>query len=97
VRREDQAIFRPGGGASQLAYLVLDEVHTYAGALGTEVACLVRRLRGHVERYGDTLTCVGASATVGDDQQAAALDFASRLFAVEFEFDALVQESYAPR
>ncbi len=95
VRREDQAIFRPGGGASKLAYLVLDEIHTYAGALGTEVACLVRRLRGHVERYGDALACVGASATVGDDQQAAALDFASRLFAVEFDADALVQESYA--
>ncbi len=95
VRREDQAIFRPDGAASQLAYLVLDEVHTYAGALGAEVACLVRRLRGHIDRYGDALTCVGASATVGDDQQAAALDFASRLFAVEFETDALVQESYA--
>lgn len=96
VRREDQAIFRPGGASSQLAYLVLDEVHTYAGALGAEVACLVRRLRGHVERYGDALTCVGASATVGEDQQQAALQFASRLFAVPFEPDALVQESYAP-
>ncbi len=95
VRREDQAIFRPGGGASQLAYLVLDEIHTYAGALGAEVACLIRRLRGHVERYGDQLTCVGASATVGDDQQAAALDFASRLFAVEFDDESLVQESFA--
>ncbi len=96
VRREDQAIFRPGGAPAALRYLVLDEVHTYAGALGAEVACLVRRLRGHVDRYGPSLTCVGTSATVGDDQHDAVLQFARKLFAVDFDSDALVQEAYAP-
>lgn len=95
VRREDQRIFRPDGGASHLTYLVLDEVHTYAGALGAEVACLVRRLRGHVEKYDRALTCVGASATVGEDQRDATLEFASKLFAVPFDRNGIVSEEYA--
>ena len=96
VRRAEQAIFRPGGSTPTLRYLVLDEVHTYAGALGAEVACLVRRLRGHVDRFGPSLTCVGTSATVGDDQREAVLQFASKLFAVDCDAEALVQETYAP-
>lgn len=96
VRREDQAIFRPGGSPATLRYLVLDEVHTYGGALGAEVACLVRRLRGHIERFGDALTCVGTSATVGKGQHDAVLDFGSKLFAVAFEPDALIEEAHAP-
>lgn len=31
-------------------YLVLDEVHTYRGALGSNIALLVRRLRAHLSR-----------------------------------------------
>jgi hypothetical protein len=31
-------------------YLVLDEVHTYRGALGSNIALLVRRLRAHLAR-----------------------------------------------
>ena len=45
TRREDRKLF----GDGVLRHLVLDEVHTYQGALGSEIACLVRRLRGHVD------------------------------------------------
>lgn len=31
-------------------FLVLDEVHTYRGSLGTNIALLLRRLRAHLER-----------------------------------------------
>lgn len=30
---------------SALKYLVLDEIHSYRGALATEIACLIRRNR----------------------------------------------------
>ncbi|OGQ78139.1 MAG: hypothetical protein A2289_04695 [Deltaproteobacteria bacterium RIFOXYA12_FULL_58_15] len=49
-----------------LRYLVLDELHTYDGAQGSDVACLIRRLRGRLGVANDTqgFTCVGTSATV---------------------------------
>src|SRR3989304_8533862 len=31
-------------------FLVLDEVHTYRGALGTNIAFLVRRLKAHLKK-----------------------------------------------
>jgi len=46
----------------QLAFLVLDELHTYRGRQGADVAMLVRRVR---EAFGTTaLQCVGTSATM---------------------------------
>ena len=92
TRREDRKLF----GAGVLRHLVLDEIHTYQGALGSEIACLVRRLRGHVDVNG--LVCVGLSATVsaGGDHDAdvrRTAAFASDLFAVPFGADAIVEES----
>lgn len=102
VRGEDQKIFKPHGRASLLRFLVLDEVHTYVGALGAEIGCLIRRLREHTDRTEGGLTCVGTSATVADpDQREAALDavvsFASSLFACEFGRDAIIEESTRER
>ncbi len=44
-----------------LKYLVLDELHTYRGRQGADVAMLVRRVR---ERFNDQLLCIGTSATM---------------------------------
>src|SRR3954465_6512987 len=41
-RRQDQPIW--AASAHSLAYLVLDEFHTYDGAQGTDVSMLLRRL-----------------------------------------------------
>ena len=95
VRRQDQPIFRPGGAPTNLRYLVLDEVHTYDGALGAEVACLVRRLRGHLDLKGRSLVCVGTSATVGHHQGDAVCAFASELFADTVDRAGLIEERYA--
>ena len=91
TRREDRRLF----GAGVLRHLVLDEIHTYQGALGSEIACLVRRLRGHVDTSG--LVCVGLSATVsaGGDHQAdleRTATFASDLFAAPFSPESIVEE-----
>lgn len=48
--------------ARGLSFLVLDELHTYRGRQGADVAMLVRRVR---ENFSDTsLRCVGTSATL---------------------------------
>ena len=58
-RERDELI----AGAENLSFLVLDELHTYRGREGADVAMLVRRLRSAV-RHGDELQCIGTSATL---------------------------------
>jgi len=94
LRKQDQKIFQ----GIKPRYLVLDEVHTYTGILGTEVACLIRRLKEHTGLQPGELTCIGTSATVvsaGDQPgEARLLEFAAELFGEPFATDALVQERY---
>ena len=54
--------------SSALRFLVMDELHTYRGRQGADVALLIRRLR---ERGGNPdLICIGTRATMvsGDSQ-----------------------------
>ena len=78
----------------RLRYLVLDELHTYDGAQGTDVACLVRRLGARLGG-ADSICPVGTSATVtgGADTTGELLRFAKRVFDQEFSEDALIGES----
>lgn len=72
--------------AQGLRFLVLDELHTYRGRQGADVALLVRRAR---EFFGATkLQVVGTSATLAgpgtyDQQQAEVADVATVLFGAE--------------
>ena len=70
-------------GAKNLAFLVLDELHTYRGRQGSDVAMLVRRVRE--ASRSTTLLCVGTSATMAtggtfQKQQSTIADVASKLF-----------------
>ncbi len=80
-----------------LRFMVFDEVHTYSGTLGSEVACLIRRLRHVAGKRPDEVVCIGTSATVRDegvDADALTRTFAHRLFGVPAEDVALVDEQY---
>ena len=57
--------------ATQLRFLVLDELHTYRGRQGADVALLVRRVRDRLTPPGEILQCVGTSATLasGDNYE----------------------------
>ncbi len=69
--------------AQGLKFLVLDELHTYRGRQGADVAMLVRRVRDAL--MADDLQCVGTSATLAgpgtfDEQRAKVAEVASLLF-----------------
>jgi hypothetical protein len=71
--------------AQGLRFLVLDELHTYRGRQGEDVAMLVRRVR---ERLNLDLLCVGTSATMASegtaaDRTTAVATIATRLFGAQ--------------
>ena len=74
--------------ARGLKFLVLDELHTYRGRQGADVAFLVRRLRDTCDAAD--VQCIGTSATMtteGDagDQRRVVADVATTLFGVQVE------------
>ena len=75
----DQRVIATARG---LDFLVLDELHTYRGRQGADVALLVRRVR---QRLNPNLLCVGTSATMSTEGSAAdrnrvVAEVASKLF-----------------
>ena len=68
-----------------LEFIVLDEVHSYSGAQATEVALLLRKLRGR-HAANREIQCIGTSASLShdSDQGAKIRRFAGDLFGVEF-------------
>ena len=84
--------------ASGLRFLVLDELHTYRGRQGADVAMLVRRVR---ERFNEDLLCVGTSATMASegsaiDRNVAVANIASRLFGVTVNAESVITETLEP-
>ncbi|MEU9791921.1 protein kinase [Streptomyces sparsogenes] len=70
--------------AEGLQFLVFDELHTYRGRQGADVAFLIRRVR-EACRASATLQCIGTSATMStegswEDQQREVARVAGRLF-----------------
>ena len=71
---------------ADLRHIVLDEIHTYAGAQAIEVAFLLRRgLKEHLGLPDGNVRCVGTSASLDPGRKAELADFASRLFGEPFD------------
>jgi len=82
--------------AKGLEFLVLDELHTYRGRQGADVALLIRRVREACQ--ADRLQCVGTSATMSsegtaDEQRATVADVASTLFGAEIKATRIIGET----
>lgn len=75
-----------------LRYLVVDELHTFDGAQGTDLACLIRRLKGRLDSPPGQLVCVGTSATLGDEGVGDLLAFAGDVFGEVLNADAVIGE-----
>lgn len=92
----DQAVM---GNANGLEYLVLDELHTYRGRQGADVAMLVRRVKQRLSPKGKVL-CIGTSATMSsaaDEQErnVAVAQVGEKLFGEPISANAVIDESLA--
>lgn len=82
--------------AQGLRFLVFDELHTYRGRQGADVAMLIRRVRDLVG--GDDLQCVGTSATMAgsgtwSEQQAQVAEVAGKLFGSTLVAESVIGET----
>ena len=97
TRFEDQKLFSPNH-EGRLKFVVLDEIHTYNGKKGADVACLLRRLKNRTGTVG-TIRCIGTSATVQSQKGGEAEDliakFGSDIFGEKIEPDSIIGEYYA--
>lgn len=95
TRSEDQDLLAQADG---LEFLVLDELHTYHGRQGADVAMLTRRLR---ERTNQALQCIGTSATMAsegtqEDRAKEVARVASTLFGATVDERDVIEETLQP-
>lgn len=78
-----------------LRFLVVDEMHTFDGAQGADLALLLRRLKYRLQTPKDHLICVGSSATLGSGKEAAKelRGYAETIFGESFDPGAVVRET----
>jgi superfamily II DNA/RNA helicase len=79
-----------------LRFLVLDELHTYRGRQGADVALLVRRVRERLSP--EQLQCIGTSATMAsegslEDKSRVVARAASKLFSVSIPDSNIIVET----
>jgi len=92
TRTEEQPIIK---AAQDLRFLVLDELHTYRGRQGADVALLIRRLRQACSAR--RLQCVGTSATLSsggtaEERSVEVARVATRLFGTEVAPENVISE-----
>lgn len=92
VRHQDRNLWQ-FNEPETLKYLVVDELHTFDGAQGTDLACLVRRLKARLNTPANGLCCVGTSATLGSDAGIKhLLQYAEDVFGEPFNETAIIRE-----
>ncbi|NBX76674.1 MAG: DEAD/DEAH box helicase [Proteobacteria bacterium] len=90
LRGELQKMFAQNPGS--LSWLFYDELHTYIGVKGAEVAYLNRRLKSAAGLSDGMLKCIAASATAGEGEEAtrSLTQFAIKFFGEEFSVDSVI-------
>ena len=92
VRPKDAGLWRDNA-PDTLKYIAVDELHTFDGAQGTDLACLLRRLKSRLWTPAGYLCCIGTSATMGSrDNSKDILEYASEIFGEPFEESAVITE-----
>lgn len=96
LTRQDPQDTKVIENASGLEFIVLDELHTYRGRQGADVAILVRRLRNRCAPDKAPI-CIGTSATMANegsdtDRREAVADVASRLFGTHIGAESVIDE-----
>ena len=92
LRAEDQGVWQHNVRGT-LRFVVVDEIHTFDGAQGTDLACLLRRLKRRLQVDDGSLCCVGTSATLGGPEAASQLlEYAAQVFGEPFDADGIIGE-----
>jgi ATP-dependent helicase YprA (DUF1998 family)/very-short-patch-repair endonuclease len=84
--------------AEGLRFLVLDELHTYRGRQGADVALLMRRVRDRLETPGQRLLFVGTSATLAsegsyEERRAQVAQVGTQIFGAEVRPEHVIGET----
>jgi hypothetical protein len=96
MTRQEEVDRKVIGNCAGLRFLVLDELHTYRGRQGADVALLVRRVRESLSP--EKLQCIGTSATMASegslkDKSQLVADVASKLFSVKISASSVIGET----
>ena len=92
VRPKDAELWRDND-PDTLKYIAVDEMHTFDGAQGTDLACLLRRLKSRLFTQHGFLCCIGTSATMGSESSTDSIKaYAESIFGEDFESDSVITE-----
>lgn len=96
LTRFDEVDRRVVDHCQDLEFLILDELHTYRGRQGADVAMLVRRLRERLQ--ANKLVCIGTSATMSStgslaDRNKTVAEVASKLFGTRITEQDIIGET----
>lgn len=93
VRPADQEMWAPSK-ENPVRFLVVDELHSFDGAQGTDLACLIRRLKARLGVERGSLCCIGTSATLGSPSAGGTLrEYAEEIFGEPFDSESVVGEA----
>ena len=94
LRGRDKPLWEKNDPES-LRFLVVDEMHTFDGAQGADLALLLRRLKHRLSTPKGHLICVGSSATLGagEDAKVDLRRYAETIFGEPFDEGAVVTET----
>ncbi|WP_421981249.1 DEAD/DEAH box helicase [Roseibium sp.] len=97
LTRQDELDAQVVANAGGLEFIILDELHTYRGRQGADVAVLVRRIRDRCAP-DKAPVCIGTSATMASEgteesRALAVAKVATRLFGSDIGPDAVIDES----
>lgn len=82
---------------NNLQFLVFDELHTYRGRQGADVALLIRRIKAQCSN--SKIVCIGTSATMASgegtlqSQREAVANVATKIFGQEIKWENVITES----
>ena len=93
IRPEDRPLWLQNT-PDTLRFLVVDELHTFDGAQGADLGCLIRRLKSRLDAPPDLICGIGTSATLGSsEERQALLEYAASVFGQPFTADAVISET----
>ncbi|MEB3330171.1 MAG: DEAD/DEAH box helicase, partial [Candidatus Sericytochromatia bacterium] len=91
-RPADQGLWAQNGPET-LRFVAVDELHTFDGAQGTDLACLLRRLKARLGTPPGHLVGIGTSATLGGPEAGEALvAYARAIFGEPFDAASVISE-----